>query len=79
MITAKATEAFNALGIPVQKPGRPALAALFLASNSDWNGKTLVVIGSRASEVETSIQETEVQWYGKYNSEMAAKGGKVKP
>ena len=77
MLDEKARQAFRSFGIPLQSPDYVALAALFLASNKEWNGKSLTLIGSRATEVEGSLTETQPRWYGEYNLEMAAKAANV--
>jgi hypothetical protein len=77
MLDPTATAGFKALGIPLQPPEYVALAAVFLASNPEWNGKALTLIGSRATEVEAALTETQPLWYGKYNLEMAAKAAAV--
>lgn len=71
MFPIAAAEAFRAKGIPVNKAYSVALAALFLATRSENNGKSLTIIGDKYTEVEASIMELQPQWYGEYNTEMA--------
>lgn len=70
MFNEQAVAAAKKLGVSVQGPDYVALAGVFLASNRDWNGKTLTLIGSTATEVEGALKETQPLWYGKANTDM---------
>lgn len=71
MFPIEAAEAFRAKGIPVNKAYSVALAAVFLATNPEYNGKALTIIGDMYTEVEGPILKLQPQWYGEYNTEMA--------
>lgn len=71
LFTPQAAEAFRAQGAPVNEPESVALAAVYLASKKEMNGKALTIIGNRFTEVEDSILETQPLWYGEYNTDMS--------
>ncbi|RFU26871.1 hypothetical protein B7463_g9468, partial [Scytalidium lignicola] len=71
MFPNEAAEAFRAKGIPVNKAYSVALAAVFLASKLENNGKSLTVIGDKYTEVEGPITDLQPQISG----EMAILGG----
>ena len=78
MFPTEAAEAFRAKGIPVNKAYSVALAALFLASNPENNGKSLTIIGDKYTEIEGPLSQLQPQWYGEYNTEMARNAASVR-
>jgi hypothetical protein len=77
MVDDKIQAGMKALGIPVQTAEYVAPTALILASNKEWNGKSLTLIRFHTTELEGPLLETMPIWYGKYNTHMAARAGKV--
>ncbi|KAM0431516.1 hypothetical protein ACHAPT_005494 [Fusarium lateritium] len=78
LFTPQAAEAFRAQDVPVNDPETVALAAAYLASNRETNGKGLTIIGNKFTEVEDSILQTQPLWYGEFNTEMARKAASVR-
>ncbi|KAH8821897.1 hypothetical protein F5884DRAFT_105261 [Xylogone sp. PMI_703] len=78
MFPIEAAEAFRAKGIPVNKAYSVALAAVFLATKPENNGKSLTIIGDEYTEVEGPLGELQPQWYGAYNTEMARNAASVR-
>jgi hypothetical protein len=78
MVDATIQKAMKAVGIPVQEASYVALGAVYLASNIQWsNGKSLTMIGSKATEVEEALTETMPTWYGTYNVDLALRAATV--
>lgn len=71
MFDEKSAAQARAMGLTVNTAEYIALGQVFLANKREWNGKCLTLIGGKASEVEAPLEETRLQWYGKYNTDLA--------
>jgi short-subunit dehydrogenase len=77
MVTPAIQASMRAQGITVQTPDYVAQAAVMLASNKEWNGKSLALLGFHTTEVEGPLADLMPQWYGQYHTEMAKKAASV--
>ncbi|KAH8817109.1 hypothetical protein F5884DRAFT_778452 [Xylogone sp. PMI_703] len=77
MVDAEIQKAMEARGIPVQDASYVATGAVLLASQRGWNGKSLTMIGSKATEVEGPLADMMPLWYGKHNVDLAMRAATV--
>lgn len=77
MVTPAAQASMRAQGITVQTPEYVAQAAVMLASDKEWNGKTVALLGFHAVQVEGPLKSVMPQWYGQYRTDTATKAASV--